>query len=311
QEEPKPETPATQGGALRKDFYRESCPQAETIVNQTIHTIFNRDPTLAPALVRLLFHDCFVTGCDASIMLDDTPSGEDVEKKARQNGPFVRGFEAIDEIKTQLEAQCPGVVSCADLLAFSVRDSLVFTGVPTYKVAAGRRDGMASTARNCIGNLPLPDTPLDRIIHMFTKKGFTFEDLVILIGAHSIGTAHCSVVADRFHDAEKSKEIDPGYLLTMQTLTQCQADSQDIPFDPYSSHKMDSRFYKELLDRKALLESDHNVAKRPDANAIMRQYVNDQNGWLARFTSAMIKLGQVEVLTGDQGQIRRQCRAVN
>ncbi|KAK4399696.1 Peroxidase 57 [Sesamum angolense] len=238
-------------GALREGFYAQSCPQAENVVNQIMNKHFRRDPTLAAAIVRLFFHDCFVTGCDASILLDTTPTGEDVEKKAPHNGEFVRGFEAIDDIKTQLEAECPGVVSCADILAFANRDSLVLAAVPHYNVAAGRRDGLASLAKN-----------VDQNLHF-------------------------------------------------QTVTFCRNQTQDIAFDPYSHHKMDSRFYKELLNNRALLESDHNLAKEPHAHKFMEQYAVDQEGWIAKFTSAIIKLGEIEVLTGNQGQIRKQCRAVN
>ncbi|KAL0297011.1 UNVERIFIED_CONTAM: Peroxidase 39 [Sesamum radiatum] len=298
-------------GALREGFYAQSCPQAENVVNQIMNKHFRRDPTLAAAIVRLFFHDCFVTGCDASILLDTTPTGEDVEKKAPHNGEFVRGYEAIDDIKTQLEAECPGVVSCADILAFANRDSLVLAAVPHYNVAAGRRDGLASLAKNVDQNLPLPGNSAQEIIQIFEKKGMTIEEMVVLSGAHSIGAAHCTVVADRFHDPEKSKEIDRGYLFRMQTVTFCRNQTQDIAFDPYSHHKMDSRFYKELLNNRALLESDHNLAKEPHAHKFMEQYAVDQEGWIAKFTSATIKLGEIEVLTGNQGQIRKQCRAVN
>lgn len=263
------------------------------------------------SLIVTSTHCYSLQGCDGSVLLDQTPSGEDVEKKAAHNGPLVRGFETIDDIKTQLEAACPGVVSCADILAFANRDSLVFTGVPKYEVAAGRRDGLASLAKNVDGNLPTPGIPVQENIQMFQKKGMSLEDLVVLIGAHSIGSAHCSVVSPRFHDPEKSKEIDPGYLFKMQTLTMCQSEDQVVAFDPYSQHQMDSRYYKELLTNKALIESDHKLAKEPRTRNVMNKLVDDQEGWLAKFTTAIKKLGEVEVLTGDQGEIRKQCRAVN
>ena len=62
--------------------------------------------------------------CDRSILLDDTGNFTG-GKTAGPNNNSVRGFEVIDAIKTQLEASCAGVVSCADILAIAARDSVV------------------------------------------------------------------------------------------------------------------------------------------------------------------------------------------
>ncbi|KAK4493529.1 hypothetical protein RD792_018138 [Penstemon davidsonii] len=298
-------------GGLRVGYYQKTCPQAENIVKEAMEDILNKNVKIGPSIVRLFFHDCFVTGCDASLLLDKTPSGEPVEKEAVQNGLNVKGYAEIQEIKTRLEAACPGIVSCADVLAFANREALNHTGVPRFDVVSGRRDRPVSLAKNVEANVPLPETPIQQIIQVFAKKGMNLEDLVLLIGAHSIGEAQCRNVADRFGNEEKRKEINPRYLDKLHVHIQCVDPNQTLPFDRLSHHHMDAAFYKQLLASETLLESDHNLMKEPNANALMKKYADDQDGWLAKFTQSIIKLGNIEVLTGDQGEIRKQCNAFN
>jgi len=72
-----------------------------------------------------------VQGCDASVLLDDTSSFTG-EKSAGANVNSLRGFDVIDDIKTKVEAVCPGVVSCADIVAVAARDSVVAVSLIPY-----------------------------------------------------------------------------------------------------------------------------------------------------------------------------------
>ncbi|KAK4357151.1 hypothetical protein RND71_022761 [Anisodus tanguticus] len=83
-------------------------------------------------------------GCDASILLDDTAAFKG-EKNANPNRNSLRGFEVIDTIKTQVEAACPKVVSCADILAIAAREGVFQVGGPTWTVPLGRRDARTAS----------------------------------------------------------------------------------------------------------------------------------------------------------------------
>lgn len=63
-------------------------------------------------------------GCDASILLDSTEAS--VAERDQDLNLSVDGFDEIDEIKSEVEKECPGIVSCADILALAAPDSVSF-----------------------------------------------------------------------------------------------------------------------------------------------------------------------------------------
>ncbi|KAG9459899.1 hypothetical protein H6P81_004407 [Aristolochia fimbriata] len=167
------------GFALRDEFYKFTCPSAEDTVEKTVAKALIRDPGLGASLIRMHFHDCFVRGCHGSVLLDSLPGQEAAEKEHPANNPSLRGFEVIDEVKTLLEASCPGQVSCADILAFAARDSVNFLGGITYSVPAGRRDGNVSLSAQVNSNLPPPTSDARELKESFARKGLSLDSITI------------------------------------------------------------------------------------------------------------------------------------
>ncbi|XP_050131664.1 peroxidase 57-like [Malus sylvestris] len=307
------------GNGLNVGFYSRSCPNVEKIVADIVSEANRQDPKLPGALIRLFSHDCFVKGCDASILLETTRSKEPVEKKAQGND-FIRGFELIDEIKARLEQECPQTVSCADILAFAAREAVFLAGLPRHKVPAGRRDSRTSRASDV--GLPAPTTPFNDIIDFFTRKGITLDELVVLSGAHSIGVAHCSFFDYRLYNFNTSQPQDPALNSTyaadlstkcpkQNTLPADEAKKRAVDFDPTTPLVLDNNFYLNLLQGKTLLQSDQIMVSDPRTSALVKTLASDSEAWSRRFAKAMIKMGRTNVLTRDEGEIRKNCRTFN
>lgn len=49
---------------LRRGYYKNTCPNVESIVHAAVQAKFRQTFTTAPATLRLFFHDCFVQVCE-------------------------------------------------------------------------------------------------------------------------------------------------------------------------------------------------------------------------------------------------------
>ncbi|XP_074320367.1 peroxidase 5-like [Silene latifolia] len=302
---------------LKIGYYMQSCPMVEYVIKDAVRQAFFQNRGVAAGLVRLHFHDCFVRGCDGSVLLDSTP-GNTAEKDSPANNPSLRGFEVIDNAKTRLEYMCPGVVSCADITAYAARDSVEMTGGMGYDVEAGRKDGRVSIASDTNTNLPSPSADVNSLTTLFATKGFTQAEMVILSGAHTIGRAHCPTFGQRLYafNAQTTQDpsIDPSYASQLKSI--CPAGMNAganivVPMDPVSPTISDTAYYRNILANRGLFTSDQTLISDSGTASLVTQYARNPFLWGRDFANAMVKMGRIDVLTGDQGEIRSNCWVIN
>ncbi|CAJ1919178.1 unnamed protein product [Sphenostylis stenocarpa] len=294
-------------GELKVGFYESSCQKAESIVKNVVKSRFNRDKTITAALLRLHFHDCAVSGCDASILINSTQSNT-AEKESGANFD-VRGFDIIDEVKETLESACPSTVSCADIITLATRDAVALSGGPQYEVPTGRRDGLVSNINNV--KIPGPSSSVSVISQFFNKSlGLTTQEMVTLFGAHTVGVARCSFFDDRLSSPDPT--MDPGLNAKLVKLCSSRDDNDpSTPLDQKTSLLVDNGFYTQILAKKGVLQIDQQLALDQSTRGFVTDIASNGVKFQKNFANAMVKMGSIDVLVGNQGEIRQKCSVVN
>ncbi|KAF4348033.1 hypothetical protein F8388_014337 [Cannabis sativa] len=300
-------------GDLSFGFYSASCPSAEFMIRNTVRTASSRDPTVPGKLLRLLFHDCFVEGCDASVLLQ----GNGTERSDPAN-TSLDGFSVIDSAKKVLEFFCPETVSCADILALAARDAVEFTGGPVVEIPTGRRDGKVSSASNVRPNIIDTSFTMDEMTKLFISKGLSLDDLVTLSGAHTIGRAHCGAFSDRFQEDPKGKltlidaSLDSAY--ANELMKKCPANAQPsttVNNDPETSFVFDNQYYKNLLKKKGLFQSDSVLFGDTRTSKRVESFAKNQFSFFESWSQSFLKLTTIGVKTNEVGEIRALCSSTN
>ncbi|VAH08915.1 unnamed protein product [Triticum turgidum subsp. durum] len=256
---------------LHEKFYSESCPSVEDVVRREMVRALSLAPSLAGPLLRMHFHDCFVRGCDGSVLLDS--ANKTAEKDAQPN-QTLRGFGFVERVKAAVEKACPDTVSCADVLALIARDAVWLSKGPFWEVPLGRRDGSVSIS-NETDALPPPTANFTVLTQLFAAVNLDAKDLVVL---------------SSLNDNTTLVEMDPGSFKTFDT----------------DYFKLVSKRRGLFHSDGALLTDPFTRAyvQRHATGAFKDEFFAD-------FAASMIKMGNANPLTGGQGEIRSKCSVVN
>ncbi|GJN22591.1 hypothetical protein PR202_gb10171 [Eleusine coracana subsp. coracana] len=296
---------------LSLNYYDHKCPGAEAAVTAAVRQAMAKDSTVPAGLLRLHFHDCFVRGCDASVLLDSTGN-----VTAEKDGPpnvSLHSFFVIDNAKQAVEALCPGVVSCADILAFAARDAVALSGGPSWVVPVGRRDGRVSLVSET-STLPGPRASFEQLKQAFHARGLSTKDLVVLSGGHTLGFAHCSSFQDRIHinnnggPQQVDPALNPSFAASLRRA--CPANNTvraaGSGLDATST-AFDNTYYRMLQAGRGLLSSDEALLTHPKTRAFVALYAASQEAFFRAFAKSMLRMSG---LNGGN-EVRANCRRVN
>ncbi|KAM6565753.1 hypothetical protein CsatA_024881 [Cannabis sativa] len=279
--------------------YKDACPEAEDIIFSLVKRAVMEDSRMAASLLRLHFHDCFVNA-------------------SAPNRNSLRGFEVIDAIKSELESFCPATVSCADILAVAARDSVLLSGGPSWEVQMGRKDSLSANKAAANNNIPGPNSTVPLLLSKFQNVGLDLKDMVVLSGAHTMGKARCSSFSARLLDTTDGS---PAFIQSLQQLcsgfgngggSSSSSSSILAQLDLVTPATFDNQYYVNLISGEGLLPSDQVLVTGDDqTRQLVETYAQDTFAFFDDFQNSMLKMGALGVLTGSNGEIRRNCRTIN
>ncbi|KAJ8624775.1 hypothetical protein MRB53_033305 [Persea americana] len=297
------------GHGLSLNYYDKTCPQAEAIITNVVKKAVMADKKVPAALLRMHFHDCFIRGCDGSVLLNSV--GQNTAEKDGPPNRSLHAYYVIDSAKTQVEKVCPGVVSCADVLALAARDVVVQAGGPYWQVPKGRLDGRISRASET-RLLPSPAFNFSQLLQSFSQRGLSGADLVALSGGHTLGFSHCSSFQNRIRNFDANHDVDPtlnpSFAGSLKNICPAVNAAKNAGSNMDSSPAtFDNTYYKLLIQRKSLFSSDQALLSTSETKSLVYKFASSHKAFTDAFAKSMIKMSS---LTGGQ-EVRLECSKAN
>ncbi|XP_059631540.1 peroxidase 12-like [Cornus florida] len=291
-------------------FYESSCPKFESIIRKQLKKVFKKDIGQAAGLLRLHFHDCFVQGCDGSVLLDGSASGPTEQDAPPNLSLRAEAFKIIDDLRARVHKQCGRVVSCSDITAIAARDAVFLSGGPDYDIPLGRRDGLSFATRNAtVKNLPAPTANTSFLLTDLATKKFDATDVVALSGGHTIGLSNCTSFTFRLYPQDPI--MDKTFAKKLKVICPTKNTINTTVLDIRTPNKFDNKYYVDLMNRQGLFTSDQDLYTDKRTRHIVKSFAVNKTLFFEKFVSGMIKMGQLSVVTGTRGEIRANCSLRN
>ncbi|GAU40353.1 hypothetical protein TSUD_319650 [Trifolium subterraneum] len=198
-------------------------------------------------------------------------------------------FIVKDEVRKSYNKN-PGIA--AGLVRMHFHDCFIRAGGLGYDVPAGRRDGKISLVSDTRTELPPPTFNVNQLTQLFARKGRLYN----------FSTT-----------SSQDPSLHPSYAAILKR--QCPQGNTNpnlvVPMDPSSPGTADVGYYLDILANRGLFTSDQTLLTNTNTARQVNQNARNPYLWSNKFADAMVKMGQIGVLTGNAGEIRTSCRVVN
>ncbi|KAB1214075.1 Peroxidase 3 [Morella rubra] len=156
------------------------------------------------------------------------------------------------------------------------------------------------------------------IIALADRDSASFEEsstVYMSPSAHTLGSSHCSSFDIRLYNfsgkGDQDPSLSPPYAAYLKTQCKSLSDLTTIlEMDPGSSLSFDNHYYEILLHHEGLLEPDAALLTDKSSLNVAEKMLISRN-FFAEFGQSMRRLGNIQVLTGTEGEIRKKCSGVN
>ena len=139
---------------------------------------------------------------------------------------------------------------------------------------------------------------------------------VINSGGHTIGTSHCTSFTNRLYNftgkGDTDPTLDPNYIIRLKSKCKPNDLTTLAEMDPGSFETFDDSYYTLVAKRRGLFQSDAALLDDAETKAYVKlQATALGSTFFKDFGVSMVNMGRIGVLTGNAGEVRKQCSRVN
>lgn len=153
----------------------------------------------------------------------------------------------------------------------------------------------------------------------FAASGLDDRDLVLLTAAHTIGTTACFFVKDRLYNYRlrgggvgSDPSIPAAFLAELKARCAPGDFNTRVALDRGSERDFDDSILRNIRSGLAVIASDAALDASNATRGLVTAYLGAASRRFERdFVAAMVKMGTIGALTGDDGEVRDVCSQFN